>query len=69
MAKNIQADPIADLLKTIPKEHKKAVKKLMQISMERGRAEVLDLVRDLADIPIKKFTEYGIWHEDCLDGG
>lgn len=69
MAKNKQADPIGDLLRTIPQEHKRTVNKLMRLSIEIGRSQVLDLVRDLGDVPVGKVTEYGVWHEDCLDGG
>jgi len=69
IAKNIQSDQMGDLLKTIPKEHMRAVNKLIKLGVQQGRLEVLSLVQELGSIPVAKVTEYGIWHEDCLDGG
>jgi len=65
----VKEKELQELMASIPKEHRRTMNKLIKLAVLRGRAQVLDLVRDLADVPIEKVTEYGIWHEDCLDGG
>jgi len=69
MAKKNQQDVWQELMAQIPKEHKKTMNKLIKLSVELGRSQVLDLVQELGNIPVAKVTEYGVWHESNLDGG
>lgn len=60
---------IQDLYKLIPKEHRKTVDKIISISHTQGAKEVLEIVKDLSNIPANDVHRYGVWHEDNLDGG
>jgi len=68
MAKKTQ-DVWKELMAEIPKEHKRTMNKLIKLAVLQGRSEVLDLVQELGSIPVAKVTEYGVWHEDNIDGG
>jgi hypothetical protein len=57
------------LLKTIPKEHKKTVKKLAEIYVAIGEKNVLELVKQLGDIPPGSAYYNCVATTDQIDGG
>lgn len=65
----VKEKDIKALMDEIPKEHRRTMNKLIKLAVLRGRSQVLDLVQDLGNVPVGKVTEYGIWHEDCIEGG
>lgn len=60
---------IRELMLTIPKEHRKTVKKLNEIYQEIGAQMVLDIVANLSVIPANHVDCYDVWHDDAIDGG
>ncbi len=57
------------LIKSIPKEHKTTLDKIIKIAYIQGVNDMRGLISDLDHIPAQEITKYGIFHEDSIDGG
>jgi hypothetical protein len=57
-----------NLLKAIPKEHRKTVNKLSQIYIAIGEKNVLELVKNLGEIPPGSAYDHCVVTSDSLEG-
>jgi hypothetical protein len=62
-------EEVKEIMKKIPKEHHKDVRKIMEIYFKIGVEEVQGLVGIISHLPSKDISEYGVFHESELDGG
>lgn len=69
MAEKLNMNMWEGLYNQIPKEHHKTLNKLIELAKRNGAAQVLELVRDLGNIPVNQVEDYGIHHSNDLDGG
>jgi DNA-binding ferritin-like protein (Dps family) len=60
---------IEEMVKLIPKEHHKNIEKIVKFYYELGAGDVQNLIKGVVDIPPGKINEYGIWHDNDIDGG
>ncbi len=60
---------VTDIIKLIPKEHHKNIKKILKIAYENGASDVLAIVGSLSEIPVNDVQSYGVYHDSGLDGG
>lgn len=60
---------IQEMINLIPKEYHKIIKKIIKYYYQLGVSEMQNLIQGLVEIPPDKINEYGLWHEDDIDGG
>lgn len=60
---------IKPLIDQIPKEHKKALKIIIEYYYALGCQDVKSLLEEIIDIPNKEIKSYVVSHEDNLEGG
>lgn len=60
---------IQELVKKIPNEYIKIVKKIMKLSYKEGVVDSLELINQIRNIPPEDIKSYGIFHENETDGG
>ena len=57
------------MIDKIPKEHHKDINKIIHHYYSLGVTTTQALVKDIANIPIDKITEYVVCHGDEIAGG
>lgn len=60
---------IDSIIKSIPKEHHKSIKKIIDFYYSQGVKDTQNLIDQITGIPPKEITEHGVWHNSEIDGG
>lgn len=62
-------EEIKKLFATIPKEHHKTVRKIIDFYYILGASRVQELIKTVSELPPDDIYYYGVYHDDSIDGG
>ena len=60
---------IDSVIKSIPKEHHKSIKKIIDFYYSQGVKDTQNLIQQMVGIHPKEINNHGVWHARDLSGG